>query len=90
MAAKKSTRRKPSVKPAKPAADAHLSEPALKLIDQAAALLKKAVIKGEEETVAGRKIIRKKALTFIDLANERLTAALKEGAALAKKSVRKI
>ncbi|MDR1304603.1 MAG: hypothetical protein LBK76_05195 [Verrucomicrobiales bacterium] len=89
MAVKKSTKRKPSVTPVKPAGT-HISEPALKFIDRAASLLKQAVIRGEEETAEGRKVVRKKALTFLDLANERLSQAIKDGTALAKKGVRKL
>lgn len=89
MATKKSVKRKPSTAKTKPA-EAHLSESALKLIDKAAALLKKAVIKGEEGTVEGRKVIRRKALSFLDVAKERLTDAIEEGTSLAKKGVRKI
>ncbi|MDR1146029.1 MAG: hypothetical protein LBK71_07845 [Verrucomicrobiales bacterium] len=90
MAVKKSTRRKSSPQTTKSVHDAHLSEPALKLIDQAAELLKKAVIKGEQETIAGRKIVKQKALTFLYLANERLTKAIQDGASLVKKGVKKI
>jgi 4'-phosphopantetheinyl transferase EntD len=90
MAVKKTNKRKSSPKTTKPVHDAHISEPALKLIDKTANLLKKAVIKGEKETIAGRKIAKQKALTFLDLANERLTKAIKEGTGLAKKGVRKI
>jgi 4'-phosphopantetheinyl transferase EntD len=86
MPVKKSNKRKSSPK----TTDAHISEPALELIDKAADLLKKAVIKGEKETIAGRKIAKQKALTFLDLANERLTKAIKEGSSLAKKGIRKI
>jgi hypothetical protein len=90
MTVKKSNKRKSSHKKTSPAAEKHLSEPALKLIDKAASLLKKAVIKGEEETSESRRIIRKNALSFLDLANERLTKAIQDGTSLAKKGVKKI
>ncbi|MDR2462678.1 MAG: hypothetical protein LBD30_02730 [Verrucomicrobiales bacterium] len=85
----KPTKRKTSAAKSKPA-DTHISEPALKFIDKAAGLLKQAIIRGEEETAGGRKAVRKKALSFLDLANERLTRAIKDGTELAKKGVRKI
>lgn len=88
MAVKKTSSRK-KTKPAAKKVE-HLSEPALKLIDQAADLLKKAIIKGEDKTLEGRKIAKRKALGFLDLANERLTQAIKDGTDLAKKGVKKI
>ena len=92
MAAKKPTKRKAtSTKSAKAKpAEAHISESALKLIDKAASLLKKAVISGEQQTAEGRKIVKRNALSFLDIANDRLTQAIKDGTDLAKKGVRKI
>jgi hypothetical protein len=90
MAAKKSKTRKSTSTKTKPVHDTHISEPALKLIDKAAGLLKKAIIKGEEESVEGRKLLKKKALSFVDFANKRLTTAINEGSSAVKKGVRKI
>ena len=90
MAAKKTKTRKSTAAQAKSSGDGHISEPALKLIDKAAALLKKAIVKGEEESIEGRKLLKKKALSFVDFANERLTTAIHEGSSAVKKGVRKI
>ncbi len=91
-----STRRKkiskPKVKRAKKRThqDEPISKPALVLIDRAASLLKKAILKSEEETEEGRKVLKKKALSFVDLASDRLTYAIHDGTRLIRKGVNKI
>ncbi|MDD5262058.1 MAG: hypothetical protein PHD76_09450 [Methylacidiphilales bacterium] len=92
---RKSTRKKiskPKVKRAKKRTqhDEPISKPALVLIDRAASLLKKAILKSEEETEEGRKVLKKKALSFVDLASDRMTDAIHEGARLARKGMSKI
>ncbi len=70
--------------------DEPISKPALVLIDKAASLLKKAILKSEEETEEGRKVLKRKALSFVDLASDRLTDAIHDGARLARIGMNKI
>jgi hypothetical protein len=75
---KKSTQTKP------------FSQPALKLIDQAAGLLRKAVLASEEKTVEGRRAFKRNALDFVDVANRKLHAAVREGTTLANNGLKKL
>jgi hypothetical protein len=66
------------------------SQPALKLIDQAASLLRRAVLAGEEKTVEGRRLLKRNALDFVEVANRRLHAAVREGTSAAHKGLNKL
>ncbi len=67
-----------------------ISKPALKLIDEAAAFLKMAICKGEKLTEPERKTLKKKALSFVDLASERLTSAVHQGAGTIRTGVKSL
>lgn len=58
--------------------ETHFSQPAFKLIDQAADFLKRTVSEADQATAYERKAIRERALSFVDGASKRLMRAIDE------------
>ncbi|MCC7519109.1 MAG: hypothetical protein IT578_07985 [Verrucomicrobiae bacterium] len=67
-----------------------LTHSALKLIDQASNLLKKGIREGGKHTVTARKAFKKKALSLVGVATDRLTEALDRGGATLRRGIRKL
>lgn len=66
------------------------SQPALDVIDKGARLLKQAILKGEAETEEGRKILKKKALFFVEEASKALSSAIDGTASRVTKGLKKL
>ena len=67
-----------------------LADSAVKLIDQAASLLKKGVLTGAEKSVVARQNAKKKAMSLVNKATKELDKALKEGSNVLRKGIRKL
>ncbi|OHE76396.1 MAG: hypothetical protein A2107_09525 [Verrucomicrobia bacterium GWF2_62_7] len=85
-AAKKSSKSK------RPAADNKdpLVQSAVKLIDQAASLLKEGVITSAGKTARARHAMKVKASSLVNQASDKLTDAIQEGAAAFRKGLKKL
>lgn len=83
--ARRASSKSATAKPAK-----HISQPALDIIDKGARFLKKAILKGEAETEEGRKILKKKALFFVEEANKTLSSAIHGTANRVTKGLKKL
>jgi len=86
----KSRSRKTSVKSQDSTAADRLSHSALQLIDQAAELLKKGVIIGTQQNSEERKAIKEKAITFVEIATQKLTEAVEKGSESVRKGIKKL
>jgi|GEM_PF-5562883 len=84
------TTRKVSKKSAPAKAAKPASQPALDIIDKGARLLKKAILRGEAETEEGRKVLKKKALFFVEEANKTLSSAIHGTANRVTKGLKKL
>lgn len=67
-----------------------LSKSALKLIDQAAVLLKQGVVVASKEGIKSRKILKRKASTWIDIALKRLNSGIAQGSEMIRKGIKKL
>ena len=73
-----------------PEAPDFLSASALKLIDQAMALLKEGVLAGAKQGNKGRQTIKKKAVSLVNTTAQHLTKALNEGSRAISKNIQKL
>jgi gamma-glutamyl phosphate reductase len=67
-----------------------LVQSALKLIDQAATLLKDGVITSAGKTAKARYAMKVKASSLVNRASDKLTDAIQEGAATLRKGLKKL
>ncbi len=67
-----------------------LSKSALKLIDQAAALLKEGVVVASKEGIKSKKVLKRKASTWVDIAVKRLNSGIAQGSELIRKGLKKL
>lgn len=67
-----------------------LVQSAVKLIDQAAALLKDGVITGAGKTAATRHAMKVKASSLVNQASDKLTEAIQHGASALRKGLTKL
>ena len=88
------TKKKPSSKPAKKtnpkSKDYSVAESALKLVDEAAALLRKGINTTADSTEDARREARKKAHSLLDKASESLSDLLDGSASVLRKITKKI
>lgn len=84
------TARKASPKSSTAKASKPVSQPALDIIDKGARMLKKAILRGEAETEEGRKVLKKKALIFVEEANKTLSSAIHGTANRVTKGLKKL
>jgi hypothetical protein len=96
-APKKSASRKSKKKPlpvkkatkAKPAAD-HLAGRALKLVDEAAALLRSGIRQGAKTTAHSREVAKQKAHRLLGQASTSLSQAIEDGASSLQRILKKL
>lgn len=93
-ATKKKTAKKPAKKPAsKPAPECHdhsVTSSALKLVDEAAALLRKGISTGSDSSEKARLEARKKAHSLLNKASTSLSDVLDGSASILRKVINKI
>ena len=81
---------KPAAKPAQKSKDHSVTESALKLVDEAAALLRKGINTSSDATDTARREARKKAHSLLDKASESLSDLLEGSASVLRKVSKKI
>ena len=83
-------RKKKSRKTSKSNSSTVLTRKALKLIDQAAALMKSGVIVGAKQGAKGKATLKRKAYSLADIAVRQLHAAVRKGGKAIRKGIKKL
>lgn len=83
-------RKKTSKKTKSPSHSDVLTKSALKLIDQAAELLKTGVIAGAKQGAKSRIVLKRKASSLANVAIKRLNKAVQQGGAVIRKGIKKL
>lgn len=89
MAKKKKKASRKSSRSSKKSADA-LTKSALRLIDQAAVLMKAGVIAGAKQGAKSRIVLKRKANALAGIAIKRLNKAVQQGGSLIRKGIKKL
>jgi hypothetical protein len=87
---KKSSTAKATSAKRKAAPQKEVSRSAIKLINQGAGLLRKAVLKTEAGTMTGRSVVRSKGLDLIDQTSKALHALINSGSGTVAKGLKKL
>ena len=86
----KTSTAKPASKPAAKSIESKVSSNVIKLIDQAAVVLRKSVETGAEASEKARSLAHRRAHSLIEDAHKRLTQILDDSETVLKKGVKKI
>ena len=86
----KATKKSGGAKSAARASKEPLVQSAIKLIDQAAGLLKEGVVTGADKTAAARHAMKVKASSLVNQASDKLTDAIRDGSTALRKGLTKL